>query len=213
MALSTYSGLQTAIASLLNRSDLTSAVPDWIRMCEAELNRRLDTRQMEETTILTIDAASEALPAGFGGVKGFQLTENNGTRMEYVTPDGFDALSTITGNPIYYTISGTSFYFAAPPAGEFTTRLRYRKLISALSDANTTNWLLASYPDVYLYGSAIHSAPYLNDDQRITLWQGKFDQIVDQINTEARRERQGSTLQTRSLISGSTPRYGVGGQW
>lgn len=213
MALSTFAELKTSIASLLNRTDLTSTVPDWVVMCEAELNRRLDTRQMEETTTLTIDGASEALPTGFGGVKGFMLTTNNGIRMDYVTPDGFDALSTITGNPIYYTISGSSFYFAAPPAGEFTARLRYRKLLTALSDSAPTNWLLTAHPDVYLYGSAIHSAPYLNDDQRITLWQGKFDQIVEQINAEARKERQGSTLQTQSLISGSTTRYGVGGQW
>lgn len=212
MGLSTFAELKTAVTTLLNRSDLSSAVSGWITMCEAELNRRLDTRQMEETTTLTIDGASEALPTGFGGVKGFQLTTNNGTRMEYVTPDGFDTLTTVTGDPIYYTISGSSFYFAQPPAGEFTARLRYRKLLTPLSDSAPTNWLLTAHPDVYLYGAAIHSAPYLNDDQRITLWQGKFDQIVDQINLEARKERQGSTLQTRSLMSGNTA-YGVGGRW
>lgn len=212
MSLTTYTGLQTGIANLLNRTDLTNYIPDWITMCEAEMNRRLDTRQMEETTTLTIDGASEPLPTGFGGVKGFQLTENNGTRMEYVSPTGFDTLSTNTGNPIYWTVSGDNFYFAAPPAGSFTARLRYRKLIPALAADNTSNWALAAYPDLYLYGSAVHSAPFLKDDARISLWQGKFDQIIDQINAEGQKQRRGTPMQTRSLLNGNL-NYGPGARW
>ena len=203
MSLATYSGLVEAVAALLNRSDLTSYVPDWVTMCEAELNRRLDTRQMEETTTLTIDGASEALPARFGGVKAFQLDLNDGVRMEYVSPSVFDTLSNVTGNPLYYTISGSYFWFAHPPGGTFSARLRYRALLDALGDSTPSNWLLAAYPDAYLYGVALHSAPFLNDDNRITLWQGKFDQIIDQINTEARKQRQGSPLITRSGLSGA----------
>jgi hypothetical protein len=40
MALSNYGELKTAIATLLNRSDLTAAIPDFISMCDASLNRK-----------------------------------------------------------------------------------------------------------------------------------------------------------------------------
>jgi hypothetical protein len=52
MAIGTYDELQTAIASWLDRSDLTATIPDFITMFEAVANRRLRVRQMGATTRL-----------------------------------------------------------------------------------------------------------------------------------------------------------------
>ena len=48
MALSTYSDLKTAIANFLARDDLTTQIPDFIRLAEARMSRELDTRSMEK---------------------------------------------------------------------------------------------------------------------------------------------------------------------
>lgn len=198
MTMTTYSGLKTAIATLLNRTDLTSYIPDWITMAEAEFNRKIKSRNMMVTETISVTGSTYPLPDGFSGVESLWLDQDTGYAMEYVTPDQFDNITDTTGTPNSYTISGDYFYFAPPPGGDFTMRLRYSKNLTPLSDSNTTNWLLTEHPDVYLYGAAIHSAPFLNDDPRLLVWQGKHDAIIDAINSYERRQRQGSRLQTRS---------------
>ena len=46
MAFTTYSELKTTVANYLGRSDLTSVIPDFIRLAETRLQRELRTRQM-----------------------------------------------------------------------------------------------------------------------------------------------------------------------
>ena len=41
MAITTYAELKTAIANWLNREDLTSVIPDFISLAEADFNRKL----------------------------------------------------------------------------------------------------------------------------------------------------------------------------
>ena len=45
MAISTKSELHTAVTNWLNRSDLTSRIPEFITLAEASFNRNLRTRQ------------------------------------------------------------------------------------------------------------------------------------------------------------------------
>ena len=47
MAITTYSELKTSIADYLNRSDLTSIIPTFISLAEAQINRDVRTWQME----------------------------------------------------------------------------------------------------------------------------------------------------------------------
>ena len=70
MALTTYALLQTAIAYRCgNRSDaaFVAAIPEAIALCEAEMQRRLETSDMEATATLTatVGSASITLPTGF----------------------------------------------------------------------------------------------------------------------------------------------------
>ena len=46
----TYAELKTNIANYLNRSDLTSYIDTFIDSTEAELNRRLRTKEMIKST-------------------------------------------------------------------------------------------------------------------------------------------------------------------
>jgi hypothetical protein len=52
----TYAELKTAIANYLNRSDLTSDIDTFIDNVEAELNRRLRTKDMIKRATATADA-------------------------------------------------------------------------------------------------------------------------------------------------------------
>ena len=47
MAISTYAELKTSIASLLDRSDLTDVIPDFIALAETRNKRDFKIRRME----------------------------------------------------------------------------------------------------------------------------------------------------------------------
>ena len=56
MAISTYAELKSAVATWINRSDLTIQIPDFISLTEANMNRTLRTRRQITTASITVDA-------------------------------------------------------------------------------------------------------------------------------------------------------------
>ena len=71
MPLSNYSELQASVADWINRDDLTDQIPDFITLCEASMQRRLLTFNMEATTTLqtVANTATLAVPTGFNGAE------------------------------------------------------------------------------------------------------------------------------------------------
>ena len=99
-----------------------------------------------------------------------------------------------TGKPLYYSIVQNSIEFAPVPDGTYTLEIVYYQKVPTLS-SNTTNWLLDNHPDAYLYGTLQHSAPYLQSDERVGVWAGKYQQVIEQITTSDEKAK----------FSGSTP--------
>ena len=62
MAIDTYSELKSAIADWLNRDDLTSVIPNFIELAEAELTRNLRHRKMIVRADATIDSEYTQTP-------------------------------------------------------------------------------------------------------------------------------------------------------
>ena len=55
--------------------------------------------------------------------------------------------------------------------------------IVVLSDSNTSNWLLTSYPDVYFFATLCEIEPYIVEDERIPMWQAKLEQALSELAT------------------------------
>ena len=51
--------------------------------------------------------------------------------------------------------------FGPAPDTAYTGYLSYYKSFGALSDTNTTNYILNNHPGIYLYGSLYHAANFL----------------------------------------------------
>lgn len=167
MALNTYNDLISAVGNWLERSDLTSRVPDFIALAEAQTNRLLRVRQMEARATAVLDAGEEyfAFPLDFIAEKSVSISD--GTCSWDLDPQPFEVLETATpatGTPTHYAIVGDSFHVHPTPDRMFTTRLVYYSKIPPLGPDQQTNWLLREAPDAYLYGALTHAAPYLEDD-------------------------------------------------
>jgi hypothetical protein len=205
MDLSTYSGLKAAIADYLNRDDLTSVIPAFIALAEAKFNRKLRARQMVKRATATIDSQYFAYPADWLEAKEFILNTNPITYMQFATESQANELKASTivsaGKPSYYTIIGSQIEVIAQPDTSYTGQLTYYAKIPSLSDSNTSNWLLAYAPDLYLYGALLESAPYLKDDDRLAIWGQMYSDSKADIELADQRASVSSTpvVRARSL--------------
>ena len=208
MALATYSDLKTSIANWLNRSDLTTEIAnDFIVLTEADLNSKLRVRKMITSTSITIDSETESIPADFLQIRDFFITEG-GTKhaLKYITPAQMDEIrgSSTSGLPQTYTILGDNFRFAPVPDSAYTGTLNYYAKFASLSDTNTSNYILASHPAIYLYGSLYHAANFLGgvDPQRLQQWQGMYTTAMERLERNDREDQYGSApLQQRGDVT------------
>lgn len=203
MAITSYDLLKSAIADELNRQDLTSVIPTWISLAEANFNRTIRHRKMLCRATAELDSQFTALPSDFLEAKNVQLNTSTPYSLEYLTVEAADKFRysyyTTSGSPKYFTILGETLEVVPTPSSDYTIELTYYKKLTPLSDSVSSNWLLASHPDLYFYASLQHSAPYLKDDERIALWSTISQTITDSINLESdKAEKSGSVLKVRT---------------
>jgi hypothetical protein len=207
MALSTYAELKTSIGDWLNRSDLTSVIPDFISLAEAQIERTLRARQMIVRANASFDAQYGAVPSDFLETKSLKLTSTNPqTPLEFLSIDALDqkaAEYTASGKPRFFGVVGGQLRIVPTPDSTYTTELTYYAKLSKLSTSNTSNWLLASSPDIYLYGSLLQAAPYLQDDARIQTWATLYERALNDLQTaDDRSASSGGALLTRAKTFG-----------
>jgi hypothetical protein len=106
---------------------------------------------------------------------------------------------TSAGKPLYFSVVGGQFEMCPTPDSEYSLEMSYFAKIDALTDDTDANWLLTDYPDLYLYTSLMHSAPYLKDDERLAVWA--------QMATKAKEEL--IARDASSSFNGSTPKIRV----
>lgn len=187
MAIATYSDLQTAVGNWLNRSDLSALIPDFITLAEAKLNADLqNVRSMEvKTTLSTVAGTSTvALPTDLLEVKRLQVLGAANTVLQYRSPDEIaaDYAWNQTSQPVVFTVIGGNVELAPIPDGVYSLELTYFQKIPALSNSNTTNWLLTAWPNAYLYAALCAAQPYLMNDERLPTFQALYKEAVEGIN-------------------------------
>tara|TARA_B100000902_G_scaffold253356_1_gene239862 strand:- start:1628 stop:2245 length:618 start_codon:yes stop_codon:yes gene_type:complete len=205
MAIDTYSELKSAIADWLNRSDLTSVIPNFIELAEAELTRNLRHRKMIVRADATIDSEYTQTPDDWFQTQTLILETDPITTLSYLTPDALNEKrksSSANGKPLFYTMIGTEIQVYPVPSGDYTAELVYYAKIPALSDSQTTNWLLDFAPDIYLYGSLMQSAPYLQDDQRLSVWNALYAQKILDIEISNERTTGQTSVRMRAPVLG-----------
>jgi len=200
MAISTYAELQTAIADFLNRDDLTSVIPTFIGLAEAQIARDIRHWEQEKRVTTTLDEQYENLPSDW--LQTITLTLSDGTPLELMSRDEMAtrrlAGDDVAGKPCFYRHNAGQIEVYPTPDEDYTLYLQYYARIPALSDTDTTNWLLTNYPDIYLYCSLSNAAVYLRDPQRVAEFANIYGSIAEQLMLESNRATtSGSSLRMR----------------
>lgn len=186
MSITNYAELQVSVASWLNRSDLTANIPDFITLAEAQLSTDLKTRAMETKVTLStvIGSNSVALPTDMLEMRRLQVAGTYNQPLSYRSPDELstDFADNSSGQPIVFTVIGANAELAPIPDAVYSLELTYQQRIPALSDSNTTNWLLSNWPNAYLYASLLAAAPFIMNDERLPVWTQLYSQAITGIN-------------------------------
>ena len=195
MAITTYAELQSSIADFLNRDDLTSTIPTFISLAEANFNRTVRHWRMEKRSTAIVSAQYTGLPSDFLEPLRFSITSGTTRRLELLSQaqmlDRRQDSHNVTGDPRYYAMTDGSIELLPTPAADRTLEMVYYGSPPSLSGSNTSNWLLTYYPDAYLYGALVHSAPYLADDSRIQVWASLLNNAISGINSDSESAKYG----------------------
>jgi hypothetical protein len=195
MAIATYSDLQAAVTNWSARSDLASRIPEGIALAEAKINRRLRTLDMvTQNTSFSITGEYVATPTNFGGVKTFYLNTDPKIALEYMADEEMtEVFASGTGQPFHYNVQGANFRFGPPPDATYSSTLVYWLKVPALSSGNTTNWLLTSHPDCYLYLTNAEMSAFAQDWDAAQKWETMGYQILEEIAGQSAKDQWGGT--------------------
>lgn len=96
---------------------------------------------------------------------------------------------TLTGAPRFYSDYDYNHWLFLPtPPAAYPYQVLYWELPPLLDDTNTTNWLTTYAPNLLLYASLIEMAPFLKEDERLTMWQQMYDRALLALSGEDMRQ-------------------------
>lgn len=179
MTVTNYTDLQTELAANSGRSDLTNLIPTFIQMAEAEMQRRLKTVDFESTASVAVTGGVGALPTGFAGHRAAYFDGDERRPLEYITPDRFNALQNRITVPTYYTVIGSELWVMSQETG--TVVLTHNARFTPLSETDTTNAIIDTYPDAYFFGGLTFLYHHTRNWPAKSEQKAEFEKVITQI--------------------------------
>jgi hypothetical protein len=199
MSITTYAELVSALDGAngyLHRTDLTAKIPDFIKIAESRINRKLRVllQETESTLTATIGSRLMAAPSLFGTPIALWL-ETYPPREEliYRTPDDLP-VDTGNGGSDYYTVDGSNIATENPADIEYSYTLRYWTKFDIAT--SLTNTVLTNYPDIYIYGTLVASTAWTQDMTQLQFWAQQRDEAMAEAMADTRKTKGKATLRT-----------------
>jgi len=201
MALSTYADLKTAVAAWLSVSatDLSSQIDNLITIAEERIFREVRNRTMETALNGTMANGVLALPSDYVALRYAYLDTAPNQALERRPAEWIYAnypYQTASGVPKYIGRNASNFIFAPYPDSQYTVLGVYYARLASVS--TTPNALFLANPDIYLMACLAEGGLLIGRDDRIPMWEAKYQRILADVNGVDKTEDQsGSALQMR----------------
>jgi len=208
MALTTLGGLKASIADTLNRTDLTTSIPDWITLAHRDIKTRFSVAEMETSASFTFSVGSPtvALPTNCAELRRVQYTYGPNDIRELklgpFAPLTIDENLGVSGAPDTFAIVGSNMYVSPTPSTGWSGTFFYYLDVPDFdyADDADTNWLLTDYPNVWLYGSLLSALPKIGNDVRANIWTTYYEAGIDSILTNDKSKRFAKAARMRSAV-------------
>jgi hypothetical protein len=185
MPFTTYAELQTTIGTWLHRSDLTAMIPDFITLGEDRIYRSLRHKDMETSLNSTISSGVLTVPSDFIQMRFAYIDSSPSQSLDFVSPNIIYkkyGQRSATGFPKLMAREGSNFIFGPAPDSDYTVKGIYYKRLNSL--ASEVNAIYTAHPALWLYSALCESAPFLEHDERVLLWEQAFQKILSEVSME-----------------------------
>lgn len=208
MAISTYDELKTAIADWTHRGDLTTKMDDFIALAEAEMLSnsiaplRVRAEESLETDTMSTSSRFMSLPTRYKSMRRVQVIVDDWRYdIRYRAPEQLHIVDE-TGIPSFFTIT-SQIEFDITPDDTYTVEMQCLVDLPALTSSNTTNSILTSNPNIYLFGCMWAAAQYGDDFEKAESYYQKFISAIQGANLKSEAGSYGPAPIMR--IEGPTP--------
>jgi hypothetical protein len=207
MAIGTYAQLKSATYRWLYNSDyadqhntgMVNTIDDLITVAEQRIFREARTRDTEASLETVIAAGVIAVPSDYLDLKHAYIDGTPVQTLERRTSEWiYSNYSTrsASGKPRTIAREASNFIFGPYPDSTYTVKAVYYKKLAALSSA--AHALFTNNPDLYLFGTLAEATIVVGRDDRIQVWEAKYQAILNAVNLHAKSEySSGSPLQMR----------------
>lgn len=186
MALNTIAGMEAAVSDWTNAGLTATQTRDLITLGEDRIYRELRVRDMEASTSVAIASGVVAVPADYIEMIDARIDATPVRKLQRKTTDWIYenfANRTATGIPLYIAREGANFIFGPDPDSSYTLILRYYAR-PATAVAGTLAGIVESAPGLLLFSALAESEPYLGRDQRIVVWEQKYQFIKNLVESQ-----------------------------
>jgi hypothetical protein len=92
---------------------------------------------------------------------------------------------TSTDVPLYFCDYDYEHWLVGPtPTLAYAYEVLYYERVQPLDSSNQSNWFTQYAPQALLYGSLLQAMPFLKNDERMPMWQGNYDRIIQVLKEE-----------------------------
>ncbi len=200
MALDTITGLTQAVIDWSNAGISTLQANDLITMGENRVYRELRIRQMEATTTIAISNGSAAIPSDYIEIKNVHLSNSPSRALKRTTVDRIYQdypQRSATGEPQFIARDGNNFVFGPNAGSGYSIVLNYYAKPATVLGSTLTGITLSS-PELLLFSALCEAAPLLGQDQRIAVYEQKYQYVKTQVEKQSKGEDfSGSVLEVR----------------
>lgn len=197
-----FTSFRAAVASWIDWTDSTiTSLNDLIIVAENRVHKMLRTRTMESALAATLNSSGQAtVPSDFIELEHAYIDGTPVTPLQRISLEQMYSLfpnrsSVSTNRKSYIAREGSNFIFGnAGSSGSVLKGRYFAKPVSLVSGATITS-VFTAHPECYLFGALAESEPFIGHDERIQLWEAKFQQCIQLANQEHKdSDKSGSTL-------------------
>jgi hypothetical protein len=194
-ALADYLDLRLAVADHVGNRGLSDVMPRLVQTAEAYLNKELRCRQQVTYATLVFADGAAPLPADFLEIITVFDDFNNPMRATQLADQR--RLGSMYSR---YSIDGTNININGYTGNRDIQY--YAKLATLTASPTTSNWLLADYPEVYLYAVGLQAAKFLKEVDLAQATKTLLDAAMSELRVGDERARwANSTVR----VQGCTP--------
>lgn len=192
--ITTYSDFLTHLGKLVtfdgeNPGDASIGTLETVlTLAQTRLYRELETSHNEKELSGTITDNKFELPTDFRSISVIHFGKKT------LEPVSYEFLqeqlnSDNTGDTKYFARLGGNLMFAPAVAdGTAPQGTYYAELPELSSDTYSSNSLVLEAPDVFLYACMVEAAPLYGFQDQLPIWEAKYRQAIESLNTGHRRE-------------------------